>query len=305
MDETALRLSISGFEQQLSSLEWWLYAWTLLVIVGCAGELYFVLHVYQEDKILWHRARTRGAVAPPEKPSAFVLIFELLSVAFVVVGISGELQIDRKSGEVQTKLRDANSQLVLLLEREAGAAKDSAKKAAAAAGTAKSSADSALLAAGDAQKKVATVGKEADTIEYILSARRVQDEEGLENDLENEFKDKNIVFKSYAAAQDPESFWLCAQLVDIAHKAGVNSTDECATEPLSRIPITDLLISAPTHDEAFSLSRVLKKPRRVTGYFVGLNEAPQLTVLVGVKQSLPLWPRAKKDTSKAVTKPKP
>lgn len=174
MNESALRSLIGGLEQQLSRLEWWLYAWTVLVIVGCAGELYFVQHAYLDERRLWKRARTLGGVAP-KKPSALVLIFEILSVAAVVVGISGELQVDRKSGDIQTQLRDANSQLVLLLEKETGAAKDSAEAAAKAAGIAKEASGNAVVtssnakvAAGNALDLANSAHKEADSLEKDL-----------------------------------------------------------------------------------------------------------------------------------------
>ena len=76
------------------------------------------------------------------------------SVALVVVGISGELYIDWESGDLQTQLRSANGSLVLLLEKEAGAAKDSADAAA-------TSADRANAAAKDAQGKAESAGAKA------------------------------------------------------------------------------------------------------------------------------------------------
>ncbi len=157
-----------------------------------------------------------------------------------------------------------------------------------------------------AQNTVEVVGKEADVVEYVLSARRVRDEDGLKKDFEQQFKGESIVFKSYAAAPDgQESFWLCSQLADIAHKAGVNSIDACATEQLPRLPSNDLLISAPTHEEAEPLARLLMKPKRVAGYFVGMNQAtPQLTVLIGIKESLPLWPDVEKEAFKAAANKK-
>jgi hypothetical protein len=61
------------------------------------------------------------------------LILELLSVAAVVVGIAGELNVDFKAGRLESNLREANSQLMLVLGREAGSAKSSAEGAAKAA----------------------------------------------------------------------------------------------------------------------------------------------------------------------------
>lgn len=131
---------------------------------------------------------------------------------------------------------------------------------------------------------------------YFLSARRVQDESGLENDLRKEFSGEHITFDSYVG--DEEAYWLCSQLVEIARKAGVDSKDECAAKQLSkRLPITDLHIDAPTIDEGQRLAMVLKKTKRVPGYFVGLNVAPEVTVTVGVKPSIPLFPMVKRTAS--------
>jgi hypothetical protein len=130
MDEPALRSLISSLDQHLATLGGWLYFWTVMVIVGCAGELIFVVYAYLDDRRVWFHARSTGSVAPPEKPSILVLILEVLSVALVVVGIAGELYIDWQSGDLQTQLRDANGKLILLLEQEAGDAKKSALGAA-------------------------------------------------------------------------------------------------------------------------------------------------------------------------------
>jgi hypothetical protein len=98
-----------------------------MVILGCAGELISVIHDHRDDLKLWRKARTRGGISLPEKPSGKFLIFELVSVAAVVIGIAGELNIDFKAGRLEGKLRDANSRLVRLLGQEAGDAKLSAK----------------------------------------------------------------------------------------------------------------------------------------------------------------------------------
>jgi len=133
MDESALRTLIATLDKQSVPLHWWLHFWTWMVIIGCAGEMYFVLHAYLDERKLWFNARTTGFVAPPEKPSWMVLILELLSVAAVVIGIAGELNIDFKAGRLESQLRDANSQLVFLLGKEAGDAEVSAEGAAKAA----------------------------------------------------------------------------------------------------------------------------------------------------------------------------
>ncbi len=165
MDEPSLRSLIRFLEQYLSSLESWLYFWTWLVVIGCACELLFVIHAYRDDRKVWYRARTCGLISLPEKPSFFVLILEVLSVALVVVGISGELSIDRKSGSIQTQLRSANASLILLLEQGAGEAKASADEAARASGKAVVSADTAGKKAGKVEQTVDLIGKQASALE--------------------------------------------------------------------------------------------------------------------------------------------
>ncbi len=184
MDETSLRSLIGILDQHLSCLQVWLYFWTVLVILGCAGEMYFVSHEYRDDKKLWFSARTRGFVSPLEKPSALVLLLEILSVALVVVGISGELYIDRESGDLQTKLRIANGNLMLLLEKQAGAAKDSATIAATSAGKAQASADAAGKKADGVRITVDSVGREAKSLQRdIESSKKKLLEQGSRVDL--------------------------------------------------------------------------------------------------------------------------
>jgi hypothetical protein len=194
-----------------------------------------------------------------------------------------------------------SAQVIVSLDAKAQDAADAAERAKKAADGAKTKADAVGVEADQTQTKIAGVDRRADVLAYFLSARRVQDESGLENDLRKEFRGEHIAFDSYVG--DEEAYWLCSQLARIAQKASVDSKDECATKQLSkRLPITDLHISAPTIDEGQRLSMVLKKPKRVPGYFVGLNVAPEVTVTVGVKPSTPLFPMVKRAASKKSTK---
>jgi hypothetical protein len=152
MDESTLRSQIDILSGQLSSLEGWMYFWTALVILGCAGELFFVIHAYLDERRIWFIAKLRVAVSLPDKPSFKELILEVLSVAVVVAGIAGELYIDWKSSDLQTQLRNANGNLVLLLEREAGSAASSAERA--------------NTAVDAAQTKVGALAQEADAVSH-------------------------------------------------------------------------------------------------------------------------------------------
>ncbi len=174
MDESALKELIASLGDQLSSIGWWMYFWTALVIAGCAGELFFVIHAYLEERKAWFKAKTRGAIAFPEKPSLWGLILEVTSVALVVVGIAGELFVDWKSDDLQTRLRSANGSLVLKLEKSAGEAKDSAKAAATDATTAKGASADAVAESGTALNLAAGARKEADSLTREITAAKQQ-----------------------------------------------------------------------------------------------------------------------------------
>lgn len=144
------------------------------------------------------------------------------------------------------------------------------------------------------------IGVYVNAIESTISARRVADDKGLENDLRADFKGSHIIFKSNAGLGDDEPFWLCSQLVEIAKKADVHPVNECATEPIGRFATTNLAIDAPTIEEAQHLAMVLKKQRvlngwqvgRVPGWAVSLRGGLPLTVMVGVRPSVPFMPNA-------------
>lgn len=144
------------------------------------------------------------------------------------------------------------------------------------------------------------LGIDLDAMEATISARRVTDEKGLEEDLRKEFKGRHIVFKSYAGLGSDEPFWLCSQLFQIATKAEVEPINRCATVPIPQVPATNISIDAPTIEEGQELGMVLKKQRvdegwqigRVPGFLVMLHGGmPELAVLVGVRPSIPFFPQ--------------
>ena len=195
-----------------------------------------------------------------------------------------------------------SAQVIVSLDTKAQDAADAVERVKKTADGAKIKADAVGVEADQAQIKIAGVDRRADVLAYFLSARRVQDESGLESDLRKEYRGEHITFDSYVG--DEEAYWLCSKLVGIAQKAGVDFKDECAAKQLStRLPITDLHISAPTIDEGQRLSMVFKKPNRVPGLFVGLNVAPEVTVTIGAKPSIPLFPMVKRAISKMNAKP--
>lgn len=291
---SVLERSISTLENEIRTLEnssialEQLLPWfTGLVVVGVLIEFWVISRDYRDAASAWKRAE----ICPPERPSFRKLLVEGLSVLLIAGGIVGEgwigIRITTVNGSLRSKnaeLRSASDELLALVTRQAGDAGTSAQKAEDAAAHAQASLTTV-------QNGVSHVAKEADSIESIISARRVQDVDDLTSDLRNGFKQERVIFKSYIG--DEEAFWLCVQLVSIAEKAEMDAQGECATEVVKGIPVTNLLITAPSIDEAFRFSMPFKRPGRVPGYGVGLREGPILTVLIGARPSIPMWPPQK------------
>jgi hypothetical protein len=309
MDESSLRLTIRLLNEQIGSLHTRNHIWTAVVILGCALEVMSVCREYLEDKGDWKKGRWRGLAPFPEKPSSSWLAFDILGVVLVVAGIAGELQTDMAAGTLETLLKSANENLVLLLEQRAGDAETSAKNAAAEATGAKGKADEVGKETDAAQLKIAGVQSRAEEIDQQLawvkltqSSRYVTDEDGLKNDLRKDFKGSHIAFRSYIG--DPEAGLACDQLVQIALKAEVGPKDECGMEPLSRHPIIDLVIKGPDPDEVMRLTQTLKRSGRISGIQVNTGNAPSLTVFVAAKRSWFLgWPKKTPNTKASATKP--
>ena len=252
-----------------------------LVLIGVIGE-----YVAEVDAVEQRKRLKTG--------------IKRFSMAILVLGLSGDvLGIVMGQAEMEALTKEAGDAVTSAhnAATDAGKAQTLAQGASNAAGEAQNKSETANLAAGDAQKKAEALGKEADILEYVLSARRVQDEVGLENDLRKDFKGRHIAFRSYVG--DEEAFWLCSQLTDIANKAGVGLGPqfECGSEPLSYAPIADFLIKG-SREEAMLLSQILTGPGRVPGGIISLSEAPEITVLVGVKRSFLLWPKKEKAPTK-------
>lgn len=276
---------VEALSRLLSRWEWGEYISEMFVIVACAGEWIADL------KATWLTLEQKSHL---QRRSTILLIASLsLSLGCLI-------RTNELSGNVIGSLGDKAANA----DREARRAVFDSLHADSESSDALLQASQASARAGKAQSDVSATEREAkeldkdlDAVRWVVSARRIQDEDGLEQDL-RQFKGIPIVFDSYVG--DEEAYWLCAQLANIAHKAGVESKDECAMKLLSKdLPITDLHISAPTTEEALRLSMLLKKPGRVPGIFVGINQAPEITVTVGVKPSVPMWPKTTPRASKA------
>jgi hypothetical protein len=129
MDEAALKTLITSLEASRGSLDFWLNASSLVVVIGVVLEIAFVVREYRDRLQDWRH----GFVHPPERPSRNWLVFELIGVALVSLGVAGEFFIDVKAGKLETQIRKANGDLVLLLEQKVNDAQSSADGAADAA----------------------------------------------------------------------------------------------------------------------------------------------------------------------------
>jgi hypothetical protein len=228
-----------------------------------------------------------------------------LGLLIIVAGIVIETYAEDRVSHLDGLLRIHESDKITAAEgeaaeatKQAGSAALSAERAGDASGRAQNKADIVGLEANEAERKIADVKKRADVLTWVLSARRVQDADGLEKDLREKFKGRHITFSSYVGDEEP--FWLCSQLADIAQNAGVVSTHRCATEPISGFPIADLHVVAPTIEEAMNLARVFEGPNRVLGLGASLNIGDELKIFVGPKQSIPLLTKPKAADRKSV-----
>jgi|ERR1035437_2752519 hypothetical protein len=152
-----LESQISGVEQYVEGLEKWLWLSSLVVIIGVALEIYFVICQYKEDRQSW----LRGIVRPPDRPSRWILAGEVASIILVVAGIGGELGIGILSSNANAKLRTLNNSRLDLVRQnasdaitQAGDAKTSAEGAATAARRAKELADAIAITASQARSWV-------------------------------------------------------------------------------------------------------------------------------------------------------
>ena len=139
MDEAALRILLNNLAKSRSLLDAWLTVWTLLVGIGVVAEVAFVIHRHLEATAAWRR----GSDRTPDKPSTLWFLLELIAVALVAVGVSGELVVEARVGSIETQIADANQQRSLLRQQQSSNVKQFAQGAAEAAQRAKAAADEA------------------------------------------------------------------------------------------------------------------------------------------------------------------
>lgn len=167
LDESALRTALASLEDCSSSLHWWLGFWTLLVVVGVALEMVFVVWEYIEDL----REFRRG-LHPPDKPNLLLFVLGFLGAGLVAVGVAGELYAESKIATVETCIRKGNDALFLLLSKEAG-------DAAAAAKTAHNEADAVKEEADELTTNLGSASKQLSNLEEYAAWRTISDEQAV------------------------------------------------------------------------------------------------------------------------------
>ena len=165
--------------------------------------------------------------------------FDKMGIVFFAIAVLAEIAAypyGQRNDQLSADIINSLSEKAKEALTDSGTALTNSGAALTESGEAIAKAGAANELAGQAQEKVRAVNKRAEAIAWVISARRVQDVDGLSNDLKKEFKGRRIVITSYFGNE--EGYWLCSQLVDIAQKAGMEEQDKCATEvkPKTMVP---------------------------------------------------------------------
>jgi hypothetical protein len=116
--ELALTNRLADLERYWSSLDRWMNFWTALVVIGVAIELWVILWEYRDDRHEWGR----GIVRPPNRPSTWLLFWNLTGTALVVGGVAGEFGAHFLAGKIETDIRNITAQQVSIARGEAARA---------------------------------------------------------------------------------------------------------------------------------------------------------------------------------------
>jgi hypothetical protein len=94
------------------------------------------------------KAFNRGIIRPPDKPNVWLFVFGILGAGLVAIGVAGEFWIHVKAGKLEADMREANRQLVALVdERASKNEREAAKLRKAAAGLEKQAEDERMARA--------------------------------------------------------------------------------------------------------------------------------------------------------------
>jgi hypothetical protein len=260
---TLFSLSKSGTLTALNLSESLLLLFGLLLVVGLIGE-------YAES----------------DRWKKYVKVFEMC----VIIGVAGELFADGGIFLFSSRLQTIADLEIAALSIEAGNAKESAEGAAAASSRAESSSKEANAEAGrakDSAEAAVKASEEAkrnlELTQFLVSARTVNNRDALIEQLK-QFKGLPVVFRSYIG--DAEGWGLCTTLLNIAHSAEMNPTDECGKWPATVPTITEINVVGPDDNVMKSLSEAVSRTGRLgvsSGPYGNAPHSPTLIILIGVK----------------------
>lgn len=162
-DESALRSALASLDDSSSSLHWWLGFWTFVVVLGVVLEVAFVAWEYLDGL----RDFRRATIHSPERPKTLLFVLGLVGAGLVAAGVSGELWKESQIAKLETCIRKGNDALFLLLSKEAGDARQSAK-------IAHDEADKAVAASSNALTLAGGARKEADSFERDIVSAKTQ-----------------------------------------------------------------------------------------------------------------------------------
>ncbi len=267
MDDSAFKSILDGFERTRVLLDGWLGFWTWLVVVGVAFELVFIIWDFSEDRRVWLDAATHARIPFPARPSRLKLIFEILSVVFVVAGVVGELRIEARLGTLETYIRQTNEDRVAQLQKEAGDA-----------------AYSATIAKGAADVAV----RDEATLALLVSGRQIFDTKPIKALRLN----SKLVYVMSGDTEEAKSF--CKALsADLHRIAGMNTKPSCG----SSYPYSETVVCGSSLPESGALAMALAEATHVP--FKSIPCDPMypdtgLRVLIGPKPPFVIPPNAKK-----------
>jgi hypothetical protein len=166
MNESILKALIEGLEKSRASLDYWLMFWTWLVVIGVLLEVIFVILDHFDALEDWRQGKLNPPFSP-SKPKVWRLFIELFGAGLVALGVAGELAIDARIGGIERQIKEANGNRVLILQREAGEAKQSALDAA-------NASRNAITDSAKASDVARLARKEADSFEHDIVAAKKQ-----------------------------------------------------------------------------------------------------------------------------------
>lgn len=291
---SALESSISALESSLKVAEnaspHWEHiaiAASLVVVLGIFGEWTVIASEDCDDRHDW----ARGIVRPPDRAPRWRFWLDFIATGVVIVGILGETwaslelaSINSNLRSMTEKLRADSDQLVALVTQQAGSAAQSALEAQAAARSADVDAGSAQSKADAVSRLAARIDWQLRLMQYLLSAREVQDSAGLTKEL-SQFHGQTVILTSYIG--DVEGGNLCTQIWYAAHNAKMFPVDKCGQSGLTPQLIIPLTVFGPDLDEAVKIGQFLSQ--HGVGVVSGVKN-PSLTIFVGSKGPIPLVP---------------